>query len=136
MKLIPAQSTAAREAEAIIDGVNAQIESRVKFHITGFRQFWGPGETPDARLAAMGTRAKIYHSLAKENLEHIARMAAILGGTLHDYIAPELYVPPRAFVFAEDGSGTLEPPAEGFDAWGNLIPEPEPEPEPEEEETP
>lgn len=127
MNLIPAQPTAAREAEAIIDRVNSEMDGRVKSHITEFRAFWARGETPDARLVAMGTRAGLYLALASENLAHIARIAGLLGKTLDDFIGPDLYVPPRGFVIAEDGSATLEPPAEGFDAWGDAIPEPEPE---------
>jgi len=50
--------------------------------------------------------------------------------TLDDFLPPEWRVPRLEFVPHPDGSVTLKM-KEGYDEWGNLIPEPEPEPEPE-----
>ena len=36
-------------------------------------------------------------------------------------------MPRREFVPHEGGTVTLAPPADGYDAWGNLIPVPDPQ---------
>jgi hypothetical protein len=53
-------------------------------------------------------------------------LAEIAGGELTDLISLEYVIPRREFIPAEDGTATLAPPDEGFDAWGRPIPE-EPE---------
>ena len=118
-------------ADLMVHKLNATLRVRVNDHKVFFRALWKQQPTtPDAILDAMGPHAPVLLAAAIENLEHITRMAAAVGKTLHDFIAPEDYQPPRAFIIGQDGI-TLAPPAEGFDAWGNPIPEPEPEPEPE-----
>lgn len=136
MKLISTLTQAQREAEAIVDLVNDEFSRRVSFHIRVFRQFWAAGETPDARLEAMGDRAGLFLATASANLEHIAKLAAMQGMQLDEVIDPALYIPPRQFIVAEDGTATLDAPPEGHDAWGNPPPPPEPEIEPEEPATP
>jgi hypothetical protein len=108
----------------------------VNDHKVFFRALWKQQPTtPDAILEAMGPHAPVLLAAAIENLEHIGRLATAVGKTLHDFISPGDYQPPRLFSADEDGNLvitevggiTLEPPAEGFDAWGDAIPEPEPE---------
>lgn len=109
------------EAGQMLHALNATLAQRVHDHKVFYRKFWKSTVTPDALLVAMGAYAGVLLGAAGENLEHISRLAAIVGKTLHDFIAPEDYEPPRAFVVT-DGVVTLAPPADGYDAWGNLIP--------------
>jgi hypothetical protein len=121
------RSTAEIIAENMLAGLNATLSQRIDDHRKSFRAFWNSPATPDEILAAMGANAGKLLAAAGENVEHIATLAAIAGKTLHDFLAPENYVPRRAITIAEDGTGTLAEPAPGFDAWGRPIPEPEPE---------
>lgn len=121
-------------AESMLHKLNATLAQRIHDHRAFYRSFWDSPEIPDDILLAMGAYAPVLLAAASENLEHITRLAALVGKTLHDFIAPEDYAPRRAFVIGQ--SITLAPPAEGYDAWGRLIPvipEPEPELEPIEE---
>lgn len=111
-------------AEQILSSVNAQIAERVVYHKKQFRRFWDSPQTPDSILAAMGTNAALMLAAANENLEHIGRLAALIGCSLDDFIAPGDYQPRRGFVISQDGTATLTPPAEGFDEWGFPISEP------------
>jgi hypothetical protein len=120
-------------AERMVHSFNAQLAERIHSHREGFRAFWDSPVPPDDILVEWGQRAGYMLAAAGENAEHIARLAAIIGGTIDDFILPEFYAPRRAFIPAQDGTVTLAAPAEGYDAWGRLIPEPEPEPQPEPE---
>ena len=117
--------------------VNASLARRIEEHTTRFGAFWRTYDfTPDAILLQFGSSAIIWLQAAAESVDHINRLAGIVGKTIADFMPSTDYVPPRAFVVAADGTVTLEPPADGYDAWGRLIPvppapEPEPEPEPE-----
>ena len=132
MQLIP-QTTpetippAQQIAERMIHHINAELAHRVDFHAKGFRAFWDSPETPDAILAAMGQAAPLVLGASRENLRNIGTLAAMVGKTLDDFISPADYEPRREFVVAQDGTITLAPPAEGFDAWGRKIIEETPE---------
>lgn len=115
-------------AEHMLHKLNATLAERVNDHRVFFRQFWASDETPDSILAEMGAYAPVLLAAAGENLNHIGRLAGIVGKTLFDFLTPEEYEPRRAFVIGADGI-TLAPPADGYDAWGRLIPVPETEPE-------
>lgn len=45
--------------------------------------------------------------IAGTNVAHIATVAAMIGKTLHDYLHPDDYVPPRPYTINEDGTVTL-----------------------------
>lgn len=111
-------------AEHMLHTLNATLAERVHDHKKFYAKFWRASETPDALLVATGANAGILLAAAQENLEHISRLAAIVGHTLHDYILAEEYEPKRAFIVT-NGVVTLAEPAEGFDAWGNAIVESE-----------
>lgn len=136
MNLIPKTTpevTAAQSiVDRIIDDLNAELLRRVSVHKRNFSGFWDESPTPDELLEAMGDKAQTILSVAGENVDHIQRLAAILGLTLADLLPAEYWQPRRAFVPGPNGTLTLAPPAEGYDAWGRLIPVPEPiiEPEP------
>jgi hypothetical protein len=117
-------------AERMVHDFNADLAERIYRHRKGFSNFWDNQITPDEILAAWGQRAGYMLMAASENAAHIARLAGIIGKTINDFIEPEFYEPRRAFIPAKDGTVTLAPPADGYDAWGRLIPPPMPEPEP------
>ena len=115
-------------AEEMLFKLNEQLAERVHAHRVGYAKFWDSPATPDDIIAAMGPYAGILLAAAAENIEHIGRLAAIVGKTVLDFLPAENWVPRREIIIAADGTGSLAPPAEGFDAWGRAIPEPEPEP--------
>jgi hypothetical protein len=128
MQLIPATATtppppAVQIAEGMVHDFNAQLAERVHKHREGYRKFWDSPVTPDDILAAWGARATTMLQAASENLNHIGRLAAIIDKTVDDFLSPEHYQPRRAFIPALDGTVTLAPPADSYDAWGRLIPE-------------
>lgn len=126
LPLAPVKPPAQLIAEHMLHKLNSTLAERVNDHRVFFRKFWESPETPDEILGSMGAYAPVLLAAAGENLEHISRLVGIVGKTLHDFLALEEYAPRRAFVIA-DGSITLAPPAEGYDAWGWEIPTP-PEP--------
>jgi hypothetical protein len=75
----------------------------------------------------MGTNASRMLAAASESADHLQTLADIAGVELFELIPLEYIIPRRAFVLAADGSATLLPPEEGYDAWGRPIPELEPE---------
>jgi hypothetical protein len=116
-----------RVAERLLARLNAEIGRRSEQHASDFHAFWDdPICTPDEILAAMGDAAPIMLATASENLEGFTRLAALVGKTLNDVIAPADYMPRRQFIVDEQtGAVTLAPPADGFDAWGRPIVIPE-----------
>jgi hypothetical protein len=136
MELIPTAPPvviplATQVAEGMIHDFNADLAERIHRHRAGFSKFWdNPLVTPDEILVGWGPRAVYMLMAASESLQHIGRLAGIIGKTLDDFIAMEHYEPRRQFIPAQDGTVTLAPPADGFDAWGNPIPtSPDPLPE-------
>ena len=100
-------------AQSELARVNQLLSDRTSAHKERFAAFWDNSQaTPDEILAAMGTNAVLWLQAASESAGHIARLAAIVGKTLDDFLSPEFYVPRRAFVIGQDGSVTLEPEPE------------------------
>ena len=118
MELIPTAPTvppsaAVQIAKSEIDRLNAMLSSRVADHRERYLAFWeNPSATPDEILAALGSDALKYLNAASESAGHLSRLAALAGLTLGEILPPEYYTPRRAFVFAPDGSITLEPAPE------------------------
>jgi hypothetical protein len=64
-------------------------------------------------------------------VDHIARLAALVGKSVTEFLGEEDWKPRREFIPTKEGI-ILGPPSEGFDLWGVEIPKaPEPEIEPE-----
>lgn len=125
------KSNATMLAEEMLCRLNGSLAERVHDHRVGFAKFWDSPETPDDIIAAMESNAGVLLAAAGENVEHIGRLAAIVGKTVLDFLPADHWTPRREIIIAEDGTGTIAPPAEGYDAWGRLIlvfnPEPLPE---------
>jgi len=117
----PPKPEAQRIADMLLHKVNASLAERVHEHCANYSAFWDSKETPDAIIEAMGMNAELFLMSAKENIEHIGRLAALVDKQVTDFIAPENFLPRRAFIIADDGSASLAPPADGFDAHGNAI---------------
>ena len=132
--LIPipeAPATPAIESFAVneLAHVNASLARRIEEHTTRFGAFWQTYDfTPDDLLLQFGSSAIIWLQAAAESVAHINRLAQIVGKTIADFMPSTDYVPPRSFLVSATGVVTLEPPADGHDAWGRLIPVPQPEP--------
>jgi hypothetical protein len=126
----PRQTTplADQIADRIIHRVNAQLAELVHQQKAGYAEFWDASETPDAIIAGMRTNAAKAIGAASRVIDLIADLAPLLGTSLAEALPAEHWMPRREIIFAGDGSATLAPPADGFDAWGRLIPVPEPEP--------
>lgn len=119
----PPQTPAAQAAAtSLLAHVNAELARRVDYHAARYADFWDSQIRPDDILAAMGKQATIMLAAAAENVEHIARLAAIVGKQVTDFLPAEQWQPRRAFQPQPDGSATLAPPADGYDDWGRAIP--------------
>jgi hypothetical protein len=114
-----------------LEQVNSSLARRIDEHRTRYAAFWKTYQwTPDEILQQFGTSAVIWLQAAAESVRHIDDLAKIVGKTIADFLPASDYIPPRAFIPGQDGTVTLEPPAEGYDAWGRAILPPIPVPEP------
>lgn len=123
----PTPELAEQIADRMISAFNAEIDNRVRTQRNQYCAFWDSPVTPDAILEQWGQRGTMMHAAAAENVEHLTKLAAFVGKTLPDIIDMSFVIPRREFIPHEDGTVTLAPPAEGYDAWGREIVEPEPE---------
>ena len=102
--------------------VNSSLARRVEEHVTRYAAFWRDYRfTPDEILSEMGASAIIWLQAAAESVNHIGRLAGIVGKSVTDFMSPADFVPPRDFIVGQDGVVTLAPPAEGQDSWGRPI---------------
>lgn len=119
----PPQTPAAQAAAtSLLAHVNAELARRVEYHAERYADFWESHIKPDDILAAMGKQAVTMLAAAAENVEHIGRLAAIVGKQVTDFLPAEQWQPRRAFQPNPDGTVTLALPADGFDDWGHPIP--------------
>ena len=126
--------SAEQKAEAMMVYLQSHAQTRFAYHVRAFQEFWDSPETPDELLEALNKlildlpgggkspASAILLGFAGENLEHLTKMAGAIGLTLTDFIPKELFMPRRQFIPNPDGTISLAPPAEGYDAWGRLIP--------------
>jgi hypothetical protein len=98
----PSRPEAELIAEDLLACVNSELARRVENHIISFRKFWDSDVTPDEIAAAMGDNGKLFIMSASQSLLDIGTLAAMVGKTLDDAIAPEFYVPRRAITFNGD----------------------------------
>ncbi len=106
----PEPTAAELAAQSVVDAVNAEIVHRVKVHETCWQTIWEnqrEGATPAAVLAALGTRAALIFAFASENIDHIDRIAKLVGKTRADFIGDADCIPPLAFTVHQDGRVTL-----------------------------
>lgn len=117
-EVIPPAIQAARR---FLEAQEAELARRAGFHEKFYREFWDGSVTPDEIMEAMGQLGVTFLQTAGASAEHLATLAAIAGKPLTDLV-PERYINPRrVFIPNQDGTVTLEPPQEGFDAWGRPI---------------
>jgi len=107
----------------MLRNLNEELSRRIAVHREGFRLFWASPCSPDSVLVSLGGNAQTVLACAGENVDHIQRLATIVGKQLGDFLPAEFWQPKRAFIAGPDGTMTLADPAEGCDAWGKPIPE-------------
>jgi hypothetical protein len=117
----PAERSARTVKRLLISTINAELVRRVHTHIDGVRLFWKSECTPDELVEELGTDAGPIVEASRANLRNLSDLAELVGLTLNNLMHPEDYLPPREITVNADGTVTLAPPAEGFDAWGNPI---------------
>ena len=108
-------------AHVMVSQMNDELNHRMVVHCEGYRIFWKSPCTPDSILASLGSSAQMVIASAGENVDHIKRLAAIVGKKLSDFLPDEYWVPKRAFIPGPNGTMTLAAPADGHDAWGNPV---------------
>ena len=123
-----------QKAEAMMVYLQSHAQTRFDYHVRAFKEFWESPESPDELINALNQliltlpndrqvpASAILLGFAGENIEHLTKLAAALGRTLQDFIPEEYWTPRRAFIPNPDGTVSLAPPTEGYDAWGRLNP--------------
>ena len=89
-------------------------------HRRCFRRVWESAQTPDEVLAGFGRRGTGFLSMSWQVVQMLLTVKP-------DSLTESQYMPRRVIIYNEDGSVTLEPPPEGYDAWGRPIQTDEPE---------
>ena len=112
---------AKRIANELLEGVNTEMQRRVATHRVSFGAFWNSPVPPDDILSAMGQNAILFLAAAGENVDHIQRIASVIGKTVLDFLPACWWQPRRAFQPQADGTVTLAPPPFGHDAWCRFI---------------
>jgi|GEM_PF-3348497 len=108
----PEPTSAELAAQSVVDAVNGEITRRVNIHKVCWETIWTnerPGATPAAVLAALEKKAGLIFEFASENIDHIDRIARMVGKTRADFITDEDCVPPMAFTVHADGTVTINP---------------------------
>jgi hypothetical protein len=85
-----------------------ELVRRAAVHREGFALVWRSGtHSAEEYFEEAGTDGGLFMQIAGTNVQHIATVAAMIGKTLHDYLLPEDYVPPRPYTLNEDGTVTV-----------------------------
>lgn len=106
----PATSPAVTIAQGVAQELNQEFLRRVGMHRRLFNAVWrSPDATPDDIIAALGNQGARLFQLSSENLQHIDRIAELLGKDVSDYIPAADRVPPRQVILHPDGTVTLGP---------------------------
>ena len=107
---IPQPTAAQVIANCLVERLNYELESRARAHVQSYDEFWShPSATPDEILASIGSNAATWLACASESVEHIGRLAAIVGKSVTDFIPADKFMPKRAFIFGEGGTVTITP---------------------------
>ncbi len=108
-------------AEKVVDEILAGIEKSarelVKTHREGFRRVWEDQLTPDEVVAQMGNRAGAIMASSWALVQLLLTIDP-------NIMSESQYMPRRGLTFNPDGTVTLAPPPDGYDAWGRQIPPP------------
>jgi len=127
MHLIPTTPPPAREAQDDIADefctqINAEFGRRIEEHKRLWAVLWlNPSATPAQIVAALGPRAAGIFAASRANVQHLAACAALAGGDLASIGLADFVQPPLEVTIHPDGTVTLAPPADGFDAWGRQL---------------
>ncbi len=122
--ITPAMKKAA-ELLTALDEITAQ---RRRDQQRLYQLLWNSPPPPDDVIAAMGADALTFLRVAQESVRHLGELGTIRANDATAFFPPGCVEPRRQFsVDPNTGAVTLEPPADGFDAWGlPVAPDPEP----------
>lgn len=106
----PPEKTAAEKiADSIVETLNGEIKHRVEVHKQLVDVLWHDERaTPDAILAALGTKAKLLFQVSAANKAHLTTLAALVGKSIDDFLPAEYQTPPLAFTIHNDGTVTID----------------------------
>lgn len=109
-------------AQSALRRADNMLAEMREWQITAYHEFWDSTATPDAILAKMGASALPWLQAAGTFVGGLVTLANVAGSPLSAEWVAEHVTPRRAFVVnGQTGVVTLEPPADGFDAWGRVI---------------
>lgn len=113
MSLIDIPSTelpaAQKTALAMLEQLNAQLDSRVQSHKAIWGDFWDNGAaTPSDILAALGPAAHLFVKAQSENVRHIGEIASWVGKSASDFLEPEHINGLQPLTVHPDGTVTIE----------------------------
>ncbi len=104
----PTEPVARTAVRSLFESVHQELVRRSNIHKAGFALVWRSGTHSAAQFfEEAGPDGGLFMQIAGTNVAHIATVAAMIGKTLHDYLHPDDYVPPRPYTINEDGTVTL-----------------------------
>lgn len=109
------KSRAEKSVDEILAGIERTTNQLLTAHREGFRRVWNdPVLTPDEVVAQMGPRGTGIMGTAWGLVQLLLQIDP-------NIMSPDQYLPRRGLIFHDDGSVTLAPPPDGYDAWGRPI---------------
>lgn len=96
-------------AESMVANINASLAQRIHDHKLNYFLFWESMSSPEEILDQLGTNAAVVLGAASENVQHIARLASLIGRDLDEFLPPDCYTPRREITINQDGSASLAP---------------------------
>ena len=95
-------------ADNITATLNAQLKSRVVAHVKLHDYFWNNDTaTPAEILTALGDKAALFLACAAENLEHLTKLAGLVGKQLSDFLPDSNWQPKAPLTVHADGTVTI-----------------------------
>lgn len=111
------KTRAEKVVDEILNGIEISTRQLVKTHREGFRRVWEDQLTPDEVVAQMGTRAVGIMSSSWALVQLLLTIDP-------NIMQPAQFMPRRGLTMNQDGTVTLAPPPDGYDAWGRPLPPP------------
>lgn len=95
-------------ANNIVANLNAQLQSRVQAHLKLYSYFWdNESATPAEILQALGPHAGLFLACADENVQHLTKVAALVGKSLEEFLPQDRWKPRSNIVVNQNGTATI-----------------------------